>query len=308
MREPPQGLIMYCMIPTRLRGERERARTLSRADGYAPTIPFDIGEFEDFEGGTIGRERTLQFMLHVLSFCDVVGLFGISEGTMIELNRAIALGKTVLLYPDFDPQWNAAYENLKHTYGDPLSHVRGTHHLIVFVGPRAVGKTFYMDRFIEKFPDLLRRIKTTTTRSPRNEKDHEYYSFVSQSEFNTKLAQGQFVEHDTYHGVSYGSTLLHIREVLSTHHGIYALTPGGVHAIWKRHHDINLTIITLLPASPEVLATHIKRRGIEDPHERIEDFLLPSSVPHYTILITGEDRKDESNLLEIIRPILASPL
>ena len=60
--------------------------------------------------------------------------------------------------------------------------------LICLVGPSGCGKTTIMQ-------DLrLPILKSTTTRPPRSEKDHEEYTFISEAQFDRHLEAGNFIE------------------------------------------------------------------------------------------------------------------
>lgn len=314
------GKIMYCAVPTRLSQMenwpklRDEIKSWARRMGYAPVIPFDVGPYEDFEGNPrIGRERTLKYMLDFMAIHDVVGIFGISSGVMSELKCALDLGKEIHVFHGLDPGWEKYYEELRHKYGDLLKRLRGSHHLIALVGQRAVGKTFWSNWLIDYFGDRLRRIKNTTTRQPRDEKDHESYNFISREEFERGIKEYRFLEWDRYpkeNGNFYGSSLDDIRAVLKNSHGIFAITPPGVKALYCHRFEINLTIILLVPESVEVMKKNFERRDIHDPDEQtklmseVEQFKLPPEMEHFTVSVTGNVEEDQEKLLAIIKPLI----
>ena len=77
--------------------------------------------------------------------------------------------------------------------------------ILAISGPTAVGKTTICNRLMTEFGERLSRLITATTRIPRpNEKDGVDYFFLSESEFNIKLSQGAFLEHEVIHGNKYG--------------------------------------------------------------------------------------------------------
>ena len=93
-------------------------------------------------------------------------------------------------------KWKQEYEVFKKKYGDLLSEFRGKNYLIVLIGPRAVGKTYAIEKLISEFGSRLKRIKNFTTRQPRNEQDKKYYYFVSKDQFLERLSNFDFLEHD----------------------------------------------------------------------------------------------------------------
>ena len=77
--------------------------------------------------------------------------------------------------------------------------------IIAISGPAAVGKTTICDRLSSEFGDKLSRLVTATTRQPRNgEKEGKDYFFLSKADFDQKLSEESFLEHELIHGNKYG--------------------------------------------------------------------------------------------------------
>ncbi len=77
--------------------------------------------------------------------------------------------------------------------------------IIAISGPAAVGKTTICDRLSSEFGDKLCRLVTATTRQPRNgEEDGKDYFFLSKADFDQKLSEESFLEHELIHGNKYG--------------------------------------------------------------------------------------------------------
>lgn len=92
--------------------------------GFGPLNLIHSFEFERFENGPIGREKTLEFCLRMIDASDEFWIFGISEGVMIELDYFLKhrKGRPVkLLMDQFDPEWKKYYDQLKPRFGDLLS-------------------------------------------------------------------------------------------------------------------------------------------------------------------------------------------
>ena len=76
--------------------------------------------------------------------------------------------------------------------------------LILISAPSGAGKTTLCDLLLEVLPDLTRAI-TCTTRPPRpGEIDGVDYHFFTAEEFLKRLHAGNFLEHATVYGNSYG--------------------------------------------------------------------------------------------------------
>lgn len=174
--------------------------------------------------------------------------------------------------------------------------------LIVLVGPSAVGKTYWSDYLLKKTKGMMERVKTTTTRPPRNEADNLSYDFISRKKFEKGIKSGRFFEHDEYMGHYYGSSLKNIKTVLKCACGIFALTPKGARALYAYHKEIPMMILLLTPLNEEVLIKNYWRRGIVDDKKQKEllkkskKFKLPKKIPHIIIPITGS-QKDEITIV-----------
>ena len=93
--------------------------------------------------------------------------------------------------------------------------------LILISAPSGGGKTTLCQQLLAARPDMTRAI-TCTTRPPRpGEKDGVDYHFFDAVEFKRRVAAGDFIEHATVFGRSYGI----LRSELS---GQIAVGPGRV--------------------------------------------------------------------------------
>ena len=304
------GKTMYCAFPTRLMEQKEITKNAARDLGYVPVSPFDLGTREDWEDNpAFGREKTLAFMLKLMHINDAVGIFGISEGVLKEWESALDSGQEIRIVYGYDPQWEeyANKSEFKVRYQKLLRRTLGPNCLFALVGPRAVGKTYWSEKLVAHFDKTLKRVKNTTSRPPRDEKDYESYNFVSRDEFREKLDKNGFLEWDSYQGEYYGSSLETIKFVLQTHSGIFAITPNGAEALYRHRFEINLAIISMQPTHENILEINYSRRNIHDPIKREEllkeskSFSLNPEIPHDILQITGKNEEDWQNLLKIIK-------
>ena len=76
--------------------------------------------------------------------------------------------------------------------------------LVVISAPSGAGKTTVCQQLLAARPDMTRAI-TCTTREPRaGEKDSVDYYFLEAADFLKRLQAGNFLEHATVYGHSYG--------------------------------------------------------------------------------------------------------
>ncbi len=77
--------------------------------------------------------------------------------------------------------------------------------LILLSAPSGAGKSTLCDALLERYPEITYSI-SCTTREPRGmEEDGVDYFFLSRKEFETKIAEGAFLEHAVVHGNLYGT-------------------------------------------------------------------------------------------------------
>ena len=77
--------------------------------------------------------------------------------------------------------------------------------LVLISAPSGAGKTTLSDELLKTDP-LVQRAITCTTRAPRpGEQDGVHYHFLDPATFQQRVAAGEFLEHATVHGNSYGT-------------------------------------------------------------------------------------------------------
>jgi guanylate kinase len=78
--------------------------------------------------------------------------------------------------------------------------------LFIFSAASGTGKTSLAKALMEKHPEIAFSV-SHTTRAPRPGEQHGvHYFFVSREEFDRMVARGEFVEHATVFGNSYGTS------------------------------------------------------------------------------------------------------
>lgn len=87
----------------------------------------------------------------------------------------------------------------------PIPELTVNNILIVLSAPSGAGKTTLCDQLLKIYPNLTRAV-TCTTRDPRENEIHgrDYY-FLSADDFLKRVQAGEFLEHATVYGNSYGT-------------------------------------------------------------------------------------------------------
>ncbi len=87
--------------------------------------------------------------------------------------------------------------------------------LIILSSPSGAGKSTLARRLMEWDPTLSFSV-SATTRAPRNgEEDGVHYHFLSETEFKTKVIEGEMLEHAHVFGNFYGSPVGPVREAIN---------------------------------------------------------------------------------------------
>jgi guanylate kinase len=108
---------------------------------------------------------------------------------------------------------------------------------------------------------------SATTRAPRpGEEDGVDYHFLSDAEFERRVAAGAFVEHATYSGRRYGTLRAELdRRLEAGHPVVLEIEVQGARQV--RQTMPEAIQIFIAPPSPEALRTRLIGRGTDDPEE-----------------------------------------
>jgi guanylate kinase len=147
----------------------------------------------------------------------------------------------------------------------------GTPLLVVISAPSGGGKTTLCSQLLAARPDLARAI-TCTTREPRGkEKDGEDYYFLDATSFLKRVQAGNFLEHATVYGQSYGTLKSEVLGKLRAGRDVLLnIDVQGAAAVRKcaeEDPELKRALVTvfLTPPSLTVLEARLKRRGTDSP-------------------------------------------
>lgn len=154
-----------------------------------------------------------------------------------------------------------------------MSNIQSKSLLILVSAPSGGGKTTLCDLLLQTLPTITRAV-TSTTRAPRPGEEHgkDYYFFTPE-EFQRRVADGEFVEHATVFGRSYGvlrSELL--AKLRSGHDVLLNIDVQGAETIRERaaadpELSRALVSIFLTPASITELEARLRRRNSDSEPE-----------------------------------------
>ena len=145
--------------------------------------------------------------------------------------------------------------------------------LLILAGPAGVGKSTLCDRLVAEVPGF-ERVITATTRPPRvGERNGRDYHFLSEKQFDDKLAAGEFLEwacvHQKYRYGTLKSAVLdrlpHTSLVMNIDvQGVRSIRAAAAHLALLRS---RLVTVFVAPDSFEVLRERLQYRGTDGEEE-----------------------------------------
>jgi guanylate kinase len=164
--------------------------------------------------------------------------------------------------------------------------------LFIFSAASGTGKTSLAKALVESTPDVAFSV-SHTTRAPRPGEQHGvHYYYVTREEFDRMVANGEFVEHATVFGNSYGTSKKAIEDqVKSGKSVILDIDWQGARAIKKWQPEA--VSIFILPPSRAALRERLTNRK-QDPQEVIDRRMREAvaEMSHYSefdLLVVNDD-------------------
>jgi guanylate kinase len=129
-----------------------------------------------------------------------------------------------------------------------------------------VGKGTLIRTLLERIPGLELSV-SATTRAPRpGERDGVDYHFLSDADFERRVAEGDFVEHATYSGRRYGTLRSELER--RTAAGVPVVLEIEVQGARQLRDALPEAVrIFIAPPSQEALRTRLIGRGTDAPQE-----------------------------------------
>ena len=138
---------------------------------------------------------------------------------------------------------------------------RGT--LFVFSGPSGVGKGTLNAKLFAEFGDQMAFSVSATTRAPREgEIDGTHYFFISKQEFESRIANNDFLEYAQFAGNCYGTPRSYVTSLLDQGKNVLLeIEVQGAMQVMERMPQC--VSIFVLPPSFEELERRLRGRGTE---------------------------------------------
>jgi len=183
--------------------------------------------------------------------------------------------------------------------------------LILISAPSGGGKTTLCNQLLASRPDMVRAI-TCTTRGPRpGEKNGVDYYFFSAAEFQRREAAGEFIEHATVFGRSYGILKSELLDKLRSGRDVLLnVDVQGAETIRAKAQtepELKRALVSvfLTPPSASVLEERLKKRNADSAAEIQKRLgVAKHEVAHWShfdyLLISSSVTEDLRRMLAIV--------
>lgn len=133
--------------------------------------------------------------------------------------------------------------------------------IFVLSAPAGTGKTTLVKKLTEEFHCVLMSVSSTTRQPREGEKCGIDYNFVTEQEFEKKIAEGDFLEYVSLYGCYYGTSRSWVQAKLNAgKHVMLVIDTQGALQLQKK---IIATYIFVAPPSLEVLRGRLLKRKTE---------------------------------------------
>lgn len=165
--------------------------------------------------------------------------------------------------------------------------------LFILSAPSGAGKTTIARHLLAKFPDLTFSVSATTRPQREGEIHGKDYFFLTRSEFEAKIVQGDLVEFEEIFGNYYGTLRSEIqRAVADGKKLIFDVDVRGALSLQK-HFPADSLLLFISPPSYEILRTRLVSRNTESEEQlqlRLERAKLEmDELKKFDIVIVNDD-------------------
>lgn len=174
---------------------------------------------------------------------------------------------------------------------------------VIISAPAGTGKTTLVKMLLDEFPSALTQSVSCTTRPPRlGEVEGKHYIFLSETAFQQKIDQGDFLEHAQVFGYRYGTLKKAVeRQCLRGKHVILVIDTQGALALKEK---LEALFVFIEPPSMEVLAHRLTSRRTESKaliDKRLEwaRYEIDQAI-HYDYRIVNDELKIAYHVLKSI--------
>ena len=177
--------------------------------------------------------------------------------------------------------------------------------LLVVSGPSGAGKDTVVKYLMEAHPEIEISVSATTRAMRPGEEEGVNYYYMTNAQFEEKLARGEILEHVNYCGKYYGTPKSEVdRRIAAGTTVVLVIEVVGAANIKRMYPES--TLVFILPPSMEELARRLRGRGTEDEAAvqkrlaRAEEELREKDAYDFAI-VNDDARRCAVELYEILR-------
>jgi guanylate kinase len=180
--------------------------------------------------------------------------------------------------------------------------------IIAVSSPSGGGKTSIIKRILKDFPEIIFSVSATTRPKRSNETNGVDYYFITDSEFEQKIKNGEFIEWERFYDYYYGTLKSEVDNNLPAGRSVlFEIDVKGAISLKKIYKDSVLIFID--PPSFDELVKRLKRRKTEteiDLQKRIDRAKMELSFkPKFDYIFVNDDlEKVYKQIKDLIKKIL----
>ena len=181
---------------------------------------------------------------------------------------------------------------------------------MVITGPSGVGKGTLIRHLLDRVPTLALAVSATTRRPRPGERHGVDYWFLSDAEFDRRLAAGDFLEHAEYSGRRYGTLRSELEQRLAAGRPVVLeIDVQGARQV--RDALPEALQVFVAPPSREALRARLVGRGTDDPEQverrlRVAEEELAAQGEFQEVVVNDRLEDAVEALVAIVRRALPS--